>query len=34
VLLGGVRTVIVLNMPVVAALFLHYGVERPGRANG
>jgi Cu/Ag efflux pump CusA len=32
VVLGGLLTAVVLNMLVVPALFLRYGVERPGRA--
>jgi Cu/Ag efflux pump CusA len=33
VVLGGLLTAVVLNMLVVPALFLRYGVERPGTAG-
>jgi hypothetical protein len=31
--LGGLPTAVVLNMLVVPALFLRYGVDRPGTAG-
>jgi hypothetical protein len=33
VVLGGLLTAVVLNMLVVLALFLRYGVDRPGTAG-
>ena len=32
VVLGGLLSAVALNMLVVPALFMRYGVERPGRA--